>query len=74
MTSEYRAGDRTWYLCPKCGEVVGQFRCANERCGKPLHADHVTLVTTAHVRRFCTVECITEGHEAWLDRILRESQ
>jgi hypothetical protein len=37
------------------------FVCANILCRAPLGVDHVTLVTTMHVRRFCTVECITEG-------------
>jgi hypothetical protein len=44
------------------GETL--FRCANARCRALLAADHVTLVTTAHVRRFCSVECIAEGQQA----------
>lgn len=26
-----------------------------------LDVDHVTLVTTVHVRRFCTMECLVES-------------
>lgn len=50
-------------------EVIGWFRCANLRCTTPLTGDHVTVTTTAHVRRFCSIECIHEGHQAWGDLI-----
>lgn len=40
------------------------FTCANTRCGVVLDIDHVVLVTTVHMRRFCSVECITQGQEA----------
>lgn len=43
--------------------------CENKRCGRKLSVDHVTLVTTAHVRRFCCVECIHEGQQAFHDYI-----
>jgi len=43
--------------------------CENTRCGRKLAVDHVTLVTTAHVRRFCCVECIHEGQQAVYDYI-----
>ena len=49
---------------------VGWSNCANLRCRSPLDVDHVTLITTAHVRRFCSVECITEGQAAWHQRIV----
>lgn len=48
------------------------FQCANARCRARLNADHVTLVTTGHVRRFCTVECIHEGQQAHHDAIAAE--
>jgi hypothetical protein len=38
--------------------------CTNPACRKPLGVDHVTLVTTAHVRRFCSVECIEPSRKA----------
>jgi len=50
------------------------FRCANLACRVDLGADHVTLVTTCHVRRFCSVECITEGHRLVLDEIREQSR
>lgn len=40
------------------------YRCANPLCRVPLGVDHVTLVTTAHVRRFCWVGCIEPGRRA----------
>jgi hypothetical protein len=40
------------------------FRCANLECCDALGRDHVTLITTAHVRRFCSVECIAAGQRA----------
>ncbi len=47
------------------------FTCANSRCRAPLGVDHVVMITTAHMRRFCCVECIAEGNEAHMDEILR---
>ena len=38
-----------------------QYRCENPNCYERLYVDHVTLVTTAHVRRFCTVDCLVES-------------
>lgn len=46
-------------------EVIGWFNCANLMCREPLRIDHVTLTTTTHLRRFCSVDCISEGREAW---------
>jgi len=40
------------------------FRCANIECCDELGRDHVTLITTAQVRRFCSVDCITAGQRA----------
>ncbi|MFD1083452.1 hypothetical protein [Micromonospora andamanensis] len=40
------------------------FRCANVECCEALGRDHVTLITTAHMRRFCSVECIAAGQRA----------
>ena len=40
------------------------FRCANIECCEELDRDHVTLVTTAEVRRFCSVDCIAGGQRA----------
>ena len=45
------------------------FTCANSRCRAALGVDHVTLVTTVHVRRFCSVECIAEGQQAHCERL-----
>lgn len=45
------------------------FRCANPNCGAELGVDHVTLITTAHIRRFCCVECIAAGNEANMQAI-----
>jgi hypothetical protein len=42
-------------------------RCANPGCRRELAVDHVTLVTTCHVRRFCSVDCISEGHKLTLE-------
>jgi hypothetical protein len=40
------------------------FRCANIECCEELGRDHVTLITTAQVRRFCSVDCIAAGQRA----------
>jgi hypothetical protein len=40
----------------------GRARCENPRCGCVLEIDHVTLLTTEHVRRFCTVDCVAIGY------------
>jgi hypothetical protein len=40
------------------------FHCANPGCARLLTADHVILLTTMHMRRFCCVECIAEGKRA----------
>lgn len=56
-------------MTPNIHEEIGWFTCANLRCKRTLGRDHVTLVTTAHMRRFCSVLCITEGQRAWHERI-----
>jgi hypothetical protein len=38
-------------------------RCANPLCVSSLSTDCVTLTTTFHVRRFCTVQCLIESFE-----------
>jgi hypothetical protein len=43
------------------------FNCENPFCAEELSADHVTLITTAHLRRFCTVECLVESHHHAID-------
>jgi hypothetical protein len=48
------------------------FHCANLRCGRPLGVDHVILLTTMHMRRFCSVECIHEGQEAAYEKAYQE--
>jgi hypothetical protein len=48
------------------------FHCANPYCQAPLGADHVILLTTMHMRRFCTVECIAVGKKAHDEEIWRE--
>jgi hypothetical protein len=40
------------------------FHCANIECCEELGRDHVTLITTANMRRFCSVECIAAGQRA----------
>lgn len=50
---------------------LGLDRCANARCQAELSTDHVTLTTTAHVRRFCCVEHIAEGQAAWNEVVYR---
>lgn len=39
--------------------------CANPSCREPLGPDHVLLVTTAHARHFCSVECVEPARQAW---------
>ena len=48
---------------------IGWFTCANLRCGRELGRDHVTVTSTAHVRRFCSYYCIAQGIEAWRDHL-----
>lgn len=50
---------------------LGWDRCANARCQVELGVDHVTLTTTAHVRRFCCVEHIADGQDAWNEVLQR---
>lgn len=56
-------------MTPNIHEEIGWFTCANLRCKRELGRDHVTLITTAHMRRFCSVLCITEGQAAWQDSL-----
>lgn len=44
-------------------------QCENPACDRPLRVDHVVLVTTKHVRRFCSVECIHESQQIHEQRI-----
>lgn len=44
--------------------TASPFLCANADCRAELERDHVTLITTLHVRRFCSVECIADGQRA----------
>ena len=44
--------------------------CANPACRTKLDVDHITLITTAHVRRFCSVECIEPSRLAHEDELL----
>lgn len=45
-------------------------RCDNARCREP--AGDVVLITTAHVRWFCSVECVAKGQGAHVDAIMAE--
>ncbi len=45
--------------------------CANPACIIKLSVDHVTLTTSAHVRRFCSVECIEPSRLAYEHRLRR---
>ena len=38
-----------------------EYICENPDCEYELGPDHVTLVTTAHVRRFCSLECLVNS-------------
>ena len=46
-------------------------RCENENCKHLLSADHVIVVTTKHVRRFCCLECVVEGFELHMDKLIK---
>jgi hypothetical protein len=48
---------------------VGWDRCANLRCQQQLGPDHVTMTTTTKMRRFCCVEHIADGQDAWTQAI-----
>lgn len=51
--------------------MIAHLHCANPACRRPLAVDHVTLVTTAHVRRFCSVDCIADGQRAIREAIVQ---
>ncbi|NHC47135.1 hypothetical protein [Motilibacter aurantiacus] len=34
-----------------------------------MRTDPVTLLTTTHMRRFCSVECIAQGQQVWTEII-----
>jgi hypothetical protein len=53
-------------------ETSKAFVCANLNCQKELKIDHVILLTTMHMRRFCSVECITEGQIAHYENLAQE--
>ena len=65
-----RAGGNHW---GETNSTADGFVCANLLCAAPLDVDHVVLITTVHVRQFCSVECIHEGQEARYDALLRSS-
>lgn len=46
--------------------------CVNPRCKAELEADHVLLVTTTKIRRFCHVGCLIESHEIYVANMLGE--
>jgi len=46
--------------------------CANPDCRLPLTADHVILITTRHLRRFCGLPCVVKGYELSIERWMRE--
>ena len=48
----------------------GKYRCENPKCNNKLNVDHVTLITTCHVRRFCSVECIAESQQEHIKDLL----
>ncbi len=61
--------DKHWH---NVHEVIGWFTCANLTCRRDLtgrEGDYVVLLTTTQMRRFCTVDCIAEGQDAWHDFI-----
>jgi hypothetical protein len=47
--------------------------CANIRCDRDLDVDHVTVTTTAHVRRFCSMHCVVEGFQAHQDQLYADA-
>jgi hypothetical protein len=53
-------------------DANGAFRCENTRCGLPLGNDPVIVITTGHVRRFCDLECVCDGHDAHVEQLLHE--
>lgn len=55
-------------------EVIGWTTCANLRCLQQLTRDHVVMTTSAHLRRFCSVECIGEGQQAWTETIYENAK
>jgi hypothetical protein len=55
-------------------QMVGWDRCANLECQAVLGIDHVTLTTTRHIRRFCTVDCIGEGQQAWRNVLFAQAE
>lgn len=54
-------------------ELLFGRRCANIKCNKPLRGAPVIVVTTGHVRQFCHMFCVVEGHEAKLDAIFESA-
>jgi hypothetical protein len=42
--------------------ITGRLTCDNEACRRSIDpVDYVTVVTTAHVRRFCDMYCVLVG-------------
>jgi hypothetical protein len=46
------------------------FHCESPFCADVLSADHVTLITTAEVRRFFTVELLIESYYHGIDVLM----
>ena len=41
-------------------------RCGSRSCGCELNpSDHVVMFTTRHVRRFCSVNCLSDANDAY---------
>jgi hypothetical protein len=70
------------YRPPEGNEVVNRrtrkedeqeeiVRCENENCKNLLSADHVSVVTTQHVRRFCSMECVVESFQLHMDKLIK---
>lgn len=52
---------------------VDRRRCANARCGQQIGHEFVLQVSSAHLRWFCGVHCVTEGLEAHHQAVYAQS-
>jgi hypothetical protein len=53
---------------------AGHAFCHNMNCQRPLtDRDPVVMITSAHIRWFCCVECIGEGNAAHIRAIVDEA-
>lgn len=59
---ERAAGDQWWV----------PHVCASAVCRKPLSNDPVTVLTTRHVRKFCSMFCVVDGHEESMRQAVEE--